>query len=339
MARALVTGASGFIGYHLVKRLLDRGDHVTCFVRPTSDVDALERLDVRLVYGDVTEKQSLRRAFAKSDVVFHLAGLTKSLKARALRQINETGVRNVAECCADLETPPVLIVVSSLAAAGPASADRVLTEADMPSPISAYGRSKRAGELAAAEFAARVPITIVRPPIVLGEGDRDGLALFKGIANWGVHLVPTLSDFPFSVIHAADLAAALDLLAQRGRRIEGGGGPSGTYFAAVDETPTYAKLGHMIGAAVGRRRVKIIRNFPMTVWAIALIGELYARLCRRPHILNLDKAREATAGSWACSPAAIARDVGFAPARPLQERLRQTAQWYSDQGALRLVNR
>ena len=66
------------------------------------------------------------------------------------------------------------------------------------------------------------------------------------------------------------------------------------------------------------------------------MSEMYARLRRRPHILNLDKAREATAGSWACSSAAIARDVGFAPAKSLPERLQQTAQWYAEQGLLRL---
>ena len=339
MARAVVTGASGFIGWHLVKHLADRGDDVTCFVRPTSDLSRLQSLDVRLVHGDVTDRQSVRHVVAGGEIVFHLAGMTKSLRARDLRHVNEMGVRNVADCCADQETPPVLIVVSSLAAAGPAPKDRVLTEADTPSPVSAYGRSKRAGELAALALAERVPITIVRPPVVVGEGDRDGLTLFQGIARWGIHFVPTIADFRCSVIHAEDLAAALALVAKGGRRISTDGGTAGTYFAAVDETPTYAELGRMIGQAVGRRRVWVMRNLAVTVRVVAIINELRAQLRRHPHIFNLDKAREATAGSWSCSAAAIARDVGFAPAKPLQERLQQTAQWYAEQGLLRLNRR
>jgi nucleoside-diphosphate-sugar epimerase len=177
---------------------------------------------------------------------------------------------------------------------------------------------------------------MVRPPIVLGEADRDGFEMFKGIAQWGVHLVPSLFDDRVSVIHAEDLAAALLMAANHGRRILPTiDSNTGIYFAAADEAPTYADLGRMIGKALGRERILVIRNLKTSVWCIAAINEIIAQIRRRPHILSLDKAREATAGSWTCSADALRTDTGFEPACSLQQRLDQTARWYVEQGWLR----
>jgi nucleoside-diphosphate-sugar epimerase len=335
MTHALVTGATGFIGYHLVKYLSDRDTEVSCLVRSTSNRHRLESLGPRFVCGDVRDADCLVDALDGVDVVYHLAGLTKCLHASDLIKVNEQGTRNVAAGCARQATPPILIVASSLAAAGPAQDGRPRKETDPPAPVSHYGKSKRAAELAAREFASQVPTTIVRPPIVLGEGDRDGLAMYQTIANLRVHLIPSLGDHLFSVIHAEDLAAALVLAADRGQRSTTEDSAEGVYFATADETPTYAELGRSIGQVLGRPKAWMIRTPGAIVWGIASFNELVSQVLRRPHILNLDKAREATAGSWACSADKLRRDTGFAPAKPLRDRIEQTARWYITEGWLR----
>ncbi|MEM9589094.1 MAG: NAD-dependent epimerase/dehydratase family protein [Planctomycetota bacterium] len=334
MSRVLVTGASGFIGSHLVGQLVDEGREVGCLVRKQSRTESLQRTGARLIIGDVTDADSLTSAFRGSDVVYHLAGATKALNRTRLQQVNVDGTCKVARACADQPSPPVLVLISSLAAVGPARAGRPVDENDKPLPVSNYGRSKLNGELAACAYSHTVPITIVRPPIVLGEGDRDGLNLFESIARWNLHLVPGLSDHRYSVIHADDLARAIRLAASKGQRVQSEATASGRYFATDPVAPTYAQLGQMIGKAVGRNRVRIVRSPNALVRGIALVNESFSQIRRSPHILGVDKAREATAGSWYCTGASLERDTGFQTAMPLEARLRQVAEWYVHQGWL-----
>jgi nucleoside-diphosphate-sugar epimerase len=335
MARVLVTGASGFIGFHLVKALVARGDDVTCFVRKTSSVGPLQSLGATLAFGDVTDSGSLRAPVAGKGVVYNMAGCTSAVRREGLYQVNEEGCRHVLQACAAQPNPPVVIHVSSLSAAGSSPQGRLRTEADPPQPVSDYGRSKRAGELAAGQFADRVPITLLRPAIVLGEMDRVGLAMFRTIARFGIHCVIGRTPRQFSVIHAADLAQLLILAAERGARLappaqqhDEASKSQGCYFAACDEHPTFGELGKLIGTALGRRFTLVAPiGLPMAS-VIAGVTEAATRICRRPFYFKLDKFREARAGAWTCSPEKARKELGFSPGAPLAERLRQTVEWY-----------
>lgn len=339
MAKVLITGASGFIGSHLAETLAARGDEVTCLVRRSSQVERLRALGVRLAYGDVTDLASVQAAVRGQQTVYHSAGCIVPLHTADFYRANALGPQNVAAACAAQTTPPVLVLVSSLAAAGPACHERMRTEADRPIQVSHYGRSKRAGERAAERFADRVPITVIRPPIVIGQRDHLGLEMFRMIDRFRIHMIPGLARYHFSIIHATDLVELLLLAAERGSRLQPAGQnghtrPLGYYFAACDEHPAYADLGRMIGAALGCRRVLLIPTSRPVMWAVAASTHLLMKIRRQPLYFNLDKFEEASSGSWLCSPQAAAEDMGFRVIVPISERIRQTAAWYRQEGWL-----
>ena len=339
MAKILVTGASGFIGYHLVPALVRQGHEVTCLVRKQSNLQHLAGLDFRRAEGDVCDIGSLRRAVAGRDAVYHLAGLVKAASMEELYEVNCNGTGNVARACAAAQTPPLLLVASSLAAAGPSTPDRPHLESDPPAPVSHYGRSKLAGEREARKWAAAVPITILRPPVVFGEGDPATLEMFRPIARIGIHVVPNWRTHRVSLLHADDVAAAMLLAAECGRRIvrdpaDAAAAAQGCYFLSAERDVTFAEFGRMMGAALGRRRTLVLRMPPAGVLVFGLYAEAISKLCRQPWYFSLDKSREASAGSWTCSSAAAARDLRFSAARALEDRLRQTADWYRANGWL-----
>ena len=339
MAKILVTGASGFIGFHLTRALLEQGHEISCLVRKSSKLDRLAGLPIRRADGDVTDAESLRHVVPGHDAVYHLAGLVKAIHVQQLYQVNRDGVANLARACAAQTTPPVLLVVSSLAAMGPSSPQRPRVESDPPAPVSNYGRSKLAGEQAARQWAKEVPITILRPPIVFGECDSATYEIFRPIARCGVHVVPCWRPPWVSLIHADDLLQAMILAAQRGKRIlcdpvDGIAAAQGCYFARAERDVTLAEMGRMMGAALGRRRTCVLRLGPFWVWTVGLIATAFSQLRGQAWYFNLDKAREARAGCWTCSGQAAARELGFAVTVPLEERLSQTAHWYREHGWL-----
>jgi nucleoside-diphosphate-sugar epimerase len=344
MARVLVTGASGFIGSKLTQRLVERGDDVTCLVRASSKRERLEALGVRFAVGDMRDGDAVRAAVRDAEVVYHLAGLTSAFRAAELMQVNSEAFRNLAVACSKSLTPPTLISVSSLAAAGPSPPDRPRRESDPAAPVSHYGRAKRGAELIAEQFAAQMPITVIRPPIVFGEGDLLMRNLFRSIFRFGFHLALSISGTRYSFVHVDDLVGAMMLCAERGARLapavraapgESVDSARGYYFVAVDEQPTFAELGSLIATSLGRQSVRIWRSSgPVAIWSAAATAELFARLRGRPYIFNFDKAREAMAGHWICSTETIRRELGFAPRAAFADRLQQTAQWYQLHGWL-----
>ncbi len=331
--RAFVTGASGFIGRHLAHHLRGQGIDVTGLVRSTSSRGALQQLGVRLVEGDLRHPDGIESSLAGHDWVFHLAGLTASLRHEELERVNGEGTRALLELAARVSKPPVVVVISSLAAAGPA-VGRPLRESDPPQPLSWYGRSKRSAEKAAEAKAAELPVTIVRPPIVFGENDRATLPMFRTIHRFGIHAIPGLTPKWFSLIHVEDLSDLLLRAAMRGERLAAPAASTtagqGFYFADSGVHLRYGEIGLLIGEAMGRRVLRVpIPHWG--VWTVGAISEWVGRRMGRAASMSTDKAREATAGSWTCSGDKAAEQLGFQVTVPLVDRLRQTADWYRDQ--------
>ena len=330
MVRALVTGAAGFIGSHVAEALASRGVTVRCLVRSPAKATRLIERGFRLVPGSLEDPAAVAKAVEGADVVYHLAGLTRSLTRGDMHQVNCEGTTCLLDACAAQASPPRVVLVSSIAASGPVARGQVRLEADPPAPVSEYGRSKLAGEQAARKFADRLAITVLRPGIVFGPRDRSMLTAFRSIRLTCSHHLPGMFPPLMSWIYVDDLVGGILTAAERGATLTAGDAApqQGIYFAVAPEYLTWGQMGCIVRRPLGRRFAPLVPVPRPLLWGVAAVSEKVSQLLGTATDMNLDRMREACASSWVCSNAAAERDLGLVPERPLADRLVETVDWY-----------
>ena len=326
---AVVTGSTGFIGSHLVDALLRRGAEVRALVRAETPATGRDpRIGPWEV--DLLDDRSVRESPAWRDAthLFHVGGVTKGRTLGEFRAGNVFPTANLlAAAAARGSRAPRVVLVSSQAAAGPAqSPDAPVREDDRPQPIEAYGRSKLQAEQAVARYRDSVPVTIVRPASVYGPRDRDFLRAFKQEAGRiAFHAVPR--DHAFSIVHVADLVAALQLAAERPNAV------GRTYFVADAVPLTWGELYDALATLAGSAPFAV--QLPSLALRLAAHGgELLSMLTGRAGLVNRNKVALARPRWWLCDASRARSELGWSPRIPLQEGLRQVYTWYVDEGWL-----
>ena len=325
--RALVTGATGFVGGHVVEALAARGDPVTVLARSAERAEPLARHGVTVALGTLEDAPALAAAVRGVDVVFHLAGLTAAATPADYQRVNADGTRRLLEAAAAAApTPPRVVYVSTQAVLGPSAPGARLAEDAPCRPLTGYGRSKLAGE-EAVRSATGVAWTIVRPSAVYGPRDREFLAMFR-LAAFGLAPVFGSGSQQLSLVYGPDLADAI----VRAGTVPAAAGR--TYHVAHPEAVTTRELVLAIGRAVGRRPLVVPIPGAVATPLVAAIGALAAAR-GRPSVLNRDKMAEFLAPSWLLAVGAAERDLGWRAALDIAEGTRRTAEWYRREGWLR----
>ena len=325
--KALVTGATGFVGSHLVERLLGDGMEVVCLTRATSDPKWLESLNVERRVAGLDHGEALRRAVRGVDYVFHAAGLTRARGPKEYLAVNAEGTRRLLEAVLDEGLSlRRFVYVSSLAAVGPAPSSKPPDEADEPHPIDGYGASKLAGERVVLAHADRVPVTIVRPPAVYGPRDRNFLPLFRSTVRLGRVPVIGKPSKQVAMVYVSDLVEGIRLAA------EAPAGIGRTYFIAGGNH-TMSEVVAAVCSALGMpaRRLAV----PSLLARLAgEIGQLQWAITGRPRIVSRRKVRDMLQPRWTCSWARARQELGYREAVGLEEGIRRTVEWYVRQGWL-----
>jgi nucleoside-diphosphate-sugar epimerase len=333
--RVFVTGATGFVGSHLVEALLSRGHHVSCLVRsPEKAARVFGPTPPVMVPGDLDHPSALRAGAKNADLVFHIAGLTAARDLDEFLTVNYGGTERTLAAAA--ETAPRLtrfVYVSSLAAVGPTRRGSPATETSNPHPVSNYGMSKLAGE--AATRVSSLPWTIVRPPAVYGPRDVELLRVFK-LARLG--LAPEFGHGrqELSFVHVTDLVEGLIAAAT-------GTEPGKVYCACHSEIVTVREFVEHVHAAVrdctgpAGRPARPPRRIQIPLWiakSVLTANGTLARMLGRRTLLSADKSRELLADAWTCAASALERDTDWTARIPLREGLPATARWYREHGWL-----
>jgi nucleoside-diphosphate-sugar epimerase len=319
--RALVTGAGGFLGTALVRALVARGDAVRALVRRPAEGLGGSAVEVRR--GDATDPATLREAVRGCDLVFHLAGIRRGVDPAEFLAVNAGSTRALLEAC--LAAAPRLsrlVLAGSIAASGPSRTPR--REEEPLSPVEPYGRSKAEAERIALSFADRLPISVARPPRVVGPGDRENLLFFR-IARAG--LVLSFGDRPLSWIDVDDCVRGFLALADR---------PEATgeaFFLSSPETTTAAGLMAEAARALGVRARRVRVPAPL-LRAAAAAADLVTSATGRRLPLNRKLAEQILAPGWLCDPGKARERLGFEARVPLADSIARAARWYVERGLL-----
>jgi dihydroflavonol-4-reductase len=321
--RALVTGANGFVGSHLVEGLLSRGYQVSCLVRKTSNLRWLSGVKVKYLYADISEKESLKNVPKEVDYVFHVAGLTKAKSREEYFRANAQGTRNLIEICVE-DNPQIerFVYVSSQAAVGPGKDSKPLDETAPCNPITDYGRSKLEGEKIALEYASQLPTTIVRPSAVYGPRDSDILGFFK-VADKGLKTLFGKGESYMSLCYVEDLADGIILAAEGPKAI------GRIYFIADDQIYSWREAFRIISQILDRKTITL-RIPKAFLFIAAFVSQSAFRVLGKPAAFNVQKVRELTRRYWLCDVSKAKKELGFSPKHRLEQGARKTVRWYKE---------
>ena len=317
--KVCVTGGTGFVGAHLVRELVERGDEVRVTYRDERRLERLSGLEVQPVKADVLERGAMRRAVRGCELLFHAAGFVGSKPAERAWEVNALAPRVAVEAAAAEEAGRV-VLTSSVAGLGPVPAGEVGSE-DSPFRGGGLGLtyvdSKHEGEAEAAAAAARtgVEVVIVNPSYVLGvpvDRSQPGETSTRVVGNYLRGRLPAVVDGEVNIVDVRDVAAGHLAAAERGR--------AGERYVLGGHDTSWVELLERVGELSGVRH------------PLAVIPREVAQLSRHAEKLGVPMAFSAEgmmlmAGNWCYSSAKARRELGYR-ARKLDVTLSQTIDWY-----------
>lgn len=323
--RVLVTGGTGFLGSHVVDRLLeDPGTEVYALVRDPSRARWLEGNDrVRLLAGDLLNVPPLPPGIA---CVCHLAGLTKALRSGDYYTVNQEGTASLLRALEGQSEPLRFVHLSSVAAGGPSALGRAFREDDPPRPVSPYGESKFLAEAEAQRYKDRFSVVILRPAAVYGPRDEDFLEYFRwmkrGILPLVGHRLKSLS-----LCYVLDVARAVVMASSADVR-------SGEVFNVADARPySWEDIGKTVAGFLGKRLVHV--HIPhWTAFLASAASEGIGRLGGGAPALNVSKYKQMKPDGWVVDVRKAREGLGFETRFSLEEGLGQTIAWYLGRGLL-----
>lgn len=328
MKKILITGASGFVGSHLVEEALRRGLDVYAGIRKTSSRKYLQDPGIKFAELNFEDIESLKRLVDKHefDYIIHNAGLVNAPRLEDFWRVNFEYVKNFTAAL-EGRCPEKFTFISSLAAYGPASnedPDDYLYEARTPQPINTYGKSKLAAEQHLRSIDS-LPHVIIRPGGVYGPRDQDFFTFYK-LLNKGIEAYIGSRPQQLALIYVKDLVKVILDATLSEKKNKG-------YFVSDGNYYTQQQLGAAAKKAIGKRTIRF--HVPLkAVRAVAWSMEQFGKGNGRHPALNLEKVRILESLNWKCDIKPLVEDFNFRPAYSLEQGVAESIEWYRREGWL-----
>jgi nucleoside-diphosphate-sugar epimerase len=323
--KTLVTGASGFIGKHLVKTLVEQGRDVRCLVRKTSDTTYLKELGVELFYGDLRNEDSLKDIAKDCKIVYHLAGEIHSSRCRDFYRVNFEGTKNLVKVCLSNDIDR-FIFLSSIGAVGPNQKRGVLLNEQSPCrPISAYGRSKLKAEHFLLQLFKKheFSVTIIRAPMIYGSlGQSDIITKILHMIQKGRVFIIGSGNNVRSFCHIDNLIQGV-ISAERSKNSTGE-----IYFISDKKSYTYNELFQKIAEQFGAT----LKKTHLPKWLGKICGLVFTALsvmgfCSLPLYTTWNMILD-----MACDIKKAKEEINFKPQIETKEGLEKTVKYFIEQG-------
>ena len=324
--KILITGASGFIGSHMVDHAILQGYDTWAAVRPTSNLSNLQTSRLQRIVLNIedasllgTQLKAHHARYGAWDVVIHCAGATKCSHADEFDRINYEGTRNLVDTLISLDmVPRQFIFISTLGIYGPLHEQEPyppFTEADTPRPNTLYGKSKHKAE----EYIkgiATLPYVIFRPTGVYGPRDKDYQLLVSSIRT---HIDLSLGHQPqwVTLLYVKDLVEAVFVAINKGVQRR-------SYLITDGNTYSSRDFTHAVREALGNP-FTLHLTIPLWLGRIAAcIADLGGQLCNRTFTFNSDKFRILTQRNWQCDITPLTEELGYHPRYNLKAGIAET---------------
>jgi nucleoside-diphosphate-sugar epimerase len=318
---ALVTGANGFVGSHLVDYLLSKNFKVRCLVRKSSNLRWLEGKNVEIFKCGLFDRSGIKTAMEDVNYVFHVAGVVKAKNREGYFKGNVDATRILLETAEEnKQNIKRFVVISSQTVTGPSYDGKPVNENTQCKPLTTYAKSKFEQEKLVLGYKDKIPVTICRAPAIYGERDTEIFIYFQTFSK-GLTSLIGFDKKILSLLHVADLAAGLFLAATSEKSV------GEIYFISSEKFYTWDEVGAITSKELNKKALKI-RIPHLVVYTVAAIAQFFAMFSSKPATLNIEKAKDLTQHAWICDTSKAMNDFGYRQNVSIEEGIKRTCEWY-----------
>ncbi|MCR4663065.1 MAG: SDR family NAD(P)-dependent oxidoreductase [Endomicrobiaceae bacterium] len=317
--KILLTGATGFVGSHIVEELISNNHSVIATIRKTSNPKWIKDYPVQFEYCSLNDEENLSKLVSSVDIIIHCAGVVRALNWDGYYNTNVTGTQNLVQVALKNKSNiKKFIYISSQAAMGPSSSEQPKLLSEKENPVSYYGKSKLLAEQEVKKLEGQIPYTIIRPASVYGPRDKDILIFFNLVKH---HLKPNTYTKRFiQLVFVKDIAKVISTVLSNGNT------NNKTYYLCDGNIYSWKDVATTI-AKTNKIKTMPVVLFDFIFKTVAFFYEIVAKITKKPQVLSKEKIVEMLQTYWTADNSDIIKDTNFEFTK-LENGAKITYNWY-----------